>query len=909
MTASAGLKRLLQPRHIAVFGGHEAGEVIRQCRRIGFAGELWPVHPSRTELAGLPCYRAVAGLPAAPDASFIAVPREATVEIIGALAARGAGGAVCYAAGFAELDAVGAGLQRQLVEAAGELAVVGPNCYGLLNYLDGAALWPDAHGGKRCRRGVAIITQSGNMGLNLTLQQRSLPLAYLITTGNAAGLRLPDYIDALLDDARISAIGLHIEGLRDIPAFAAAAARAQQRGIPLVALKTGRSDAGARVTLSHTSSLAGSDALYDALFERCGVARCDGLPEFLETLKLLHVTGPLPALSLASMSCSGGEAAIVADLAADLGLSLPPLTDAQRGELREVLGERVALDNPLDYHTYIWGDLDRQTACFSTVLRGGQALALLVLDYPPADAGDDASWQVTEQALVAARDATGAATAVVSSLPESFPETARERLLAQGIAPLQGLREALLALRAAARIGSARRHPPLPPVTAPPPGSYILDEWRSKQALAEHGLPLAPGELCSAEDAPRMAQRLGFPVVVKAVAESLAHKTEAGAVALNLTSVAQVAEAAKRLAALSPTLLVERMVTDAVAELLVGVTRDPQFGLVLVLGSGGVQAELLGDVQRLLLPTGRGDIVAALGRLKLAPLFTGYRGRPVADLEAAADALLAVLAYCQRIGDRLLELDVNPLLIRPAGSGAVAVDALIRLSSRENEMTDFGVQTDMAVLDQVLTDVAGLRVLDVGCGDGTLCDHLAGRRAEMVGVDPLPQTSPSGRELLTAPAEALPLPDASMDGVILKYSLHHVPMERMSQALNEACRVLKPGGFLYVAEPQPVGSAYEVMQSFHDEAAAQSAAQEALLPLAARFVDHQRHRYTTDVEYDDFAAFTARVLSVPYNQHRPEQVAADDVRQRFEACRRGERYVLDHLVLVDLFRGLKRATG
>ena len=223
-------------------------------------------------------------------------------------------------------------------------------------------------------------------------------------------------------------------------------------------------------------------------------------------------------------------------------------------------------------------------------------------------------------------------------------------------------------------------------------------------------------------------------------------------------------------------------------------------------------------------------------------------------------------------------------------------------------MTDFGVQTDMAVLDRILTDVAGLQLLDVGCGDGALCDHLAGRGADMVGVDPLPQTSPSGRELLTAAAEALPLADASVDGVILKYSLHLVPMERMSQALDEACRVLRPGGFLYVAEPQPVGAAHEVMRSFHNEAAAQSAAQEALLPLAARFANHQRYRYTTEVEYENFDTFAARVLSRPYNQHRADQVNADDVRRRFEACRRGERYVLDHLVQVDVFRGLKRAT-
>ena len=191
----ANFQRLLRPRHIAVFGGRPAAEVVRQCRRIGFTGEIWPVHPRHDEVHGLRCVRNVAELPEAPDASFIALPRETSVEVVAALAQRGAGGAVCYASGFAEVGAEGVLLQQQLVDAAEHMALVGPNCYGVLNGLDGAALWPDEHGGRRVERGVAIIAQSGNIGLNLTMQRRALPIAYLLTLGNQAGIGLAEAIE------------------------------------------------------------------------------------------------------------------------------------------------------------------------------------------------------------------------------------------------------------------------------------------------------------------------------------------------------------------------------------------------------------------------------------------------------------------------------------------------------------------------------------------------------------------------------------------------------------------------------------------------------------------------------------------------------------------------------------------
>jgi len=308
------LGRLLKPASIAVVGGETAAEVIRQCRAFGYAGRIWPVNARRTQMEGLPCHASVAQLPAAPDAAFVAVPREETIRVVQQLRALGAGGAICYASGFAEVDAQGAQLQRDLVAAAGDLPFLGPNCYGLINYLDGCALWPDHVGGGRVERGVAILTQSGNIALNLTMQHHHLPIAYMMAVGNKAGADIHDCVAALLEDPRVTAIGLHLEGLSDVAAFSRVACAALERGVGIVVLKAGSSAMGAALTASHTSSLAGPDALYEALFAQLGVARVGDLGEFLETLKLLHACGPLPGARVGSLSCSGGDAALVADL-------------------------------------------------------------------------------------------------------------------------------------------------------------------------------------------------------------------------------------------------------------------------------------------------------------------------------------------------------------------------------------------------------------------------------------------------------------------------------------------------------------------------------------------------------------------------------------------------------------------
>ncbi len=686
--AMTSLQRLLRPKTIAIVGGREAEIVAEQCDRLGYEGTIWPVSPKRDSIAGRDCLRRLEDLPEAPDAVFIAIPAEPTIEAVEVLAGTGAGGIVCFASGFREVGGAGIERQERLVTAAGAKPMMGPNCHGFVNYLDGAALWPDQHGGERVERGVAIVTQSGNIAINLSMQQRSLELAYLVTLGNQAAIGIPECIEALAADQRVTAIGLHVEGLGDIGAFERAAAAARAAGVPIVALKTGRSIKGAEIALSHTASLAGPDGLYDALFERLGVARVHTIPELLETLKLLSVGGPLAGNRVCSMSCSGGEATLMADLAEGRAVEFPPMAPDHRERVAATLNELVSVSNPLDYHTFIWGQEDQLAATFTAMMSGGYDLSMVVLDFPRRSRCNDEDWWSTVNAVVHAAQATGGRAAVLASMQECLPEDVGAHLTEQGVAPMMGMAETLTAIEAAARIGQvqANGEPPalLHPALPAHDGSRVYDEWESKRMLAARGLAVPEAALVtSATEAVAAAEALGYPVAVKAVSAEIAHKTEAGAVALNLIDADAVDEAATRMLGISGRVLVEKMVTDGVAELIVGIDRDAQFGPYLVVGFGGVLVELINDSRTLLLPTDRDQVLAALQSLKTAPMLTGYRGLPVADMDAAVDAIMAIAAFADEHAANILELDVNPLIVRPIGEGAIAADALIRLAEPE----------------------------------------------------------------------------------------------------------------------------------------------------------------------------------------------------------------------------------
>ncbi|MEH6361827.1 MAG: CoA-binding protein, partial [Amylibacter sp.] len=392
--------------------------VIVKCKEFGFSGVIYPIHPSKGSIQGVPCFSAVSDLPEAPDACFIGINRVATIAVVRELCAIGAGGAVCFASGFLEAmgeDANGADLQAQLLDAAGDMTIIGPNCYGFVNYLDGALLWPDQHGGMRVETGVAIITQSSNIAINITMQRRGLPIAYVVTAGNQAQTGLPDIGAALLADPRVTALGLHVEGIDDLRSFETLATTARKLGKSIVVLKVGKSDQAQVATISHTASLAGSEAGAKALFRRLGMAQVASLPELLESLKLLHVAGTLASNNIASMSCSGGEASLMADSAVGRDITFPDLTHSQSDNLRAALGSMVKLSNPLDYHTYIWGDPNALAKAFTAMMDPHLALGVLICDFPRADRCDLSEWDGVIEGVETAAKTSGLPMAIAAS--------------------------------------------------------------------------------------------------------------------------------------------------------------------------------------------------------------------------------------------------------------------------------------------------------------------------------------------------------------------------------------------------------------------------------------------------------------------------------------------------------------
>jgi acetyl-CoA synthetase len=677
------LQRLLAPRSIALIGGAWADAADAALRTMHYAGEVWRIHPSRADSDTQRYFRSVDELPAAPDAAFVAAPNNEVPAIAAALVRRAAGGFVCFAAGFSETaTAEGDRLTAELLASAADLPFLGPNCYGFVNFFDGVALWPDQVVGARRERGIALICQSGTLALNLLFNDRSLPIGCVLTVGNQTRLAAEDLIELMCEDERVSAIGLYLEGVRDATRFTQAAARARAAGKALALVKSGRTEAATRTVRTHTGALAGADAAFEAFCRQAGIARCDSLATLCETLKIFHCGGPLPGRRFLAMGASGGDMAMTADAARHLGLTFPAFPPGPADSLRQLLSDRVAIANPFDFHTHVWFDYPRQRAMFGIAQRAGYDAVAFLIDCPPANRADDSTYVRVIDEFAAALAGAPTRGAVISSLPESLSAATREKCLAAAVVPLQGQREALEALDLAGRVGERWRcgaEVQLRRPRSPGPAARTLAEHEAKQALAACGVPVPRARVVAAHDAAAAAAELGFPVVMKASGAALEHKSEVGGVVVNVRTQAEAAAAAQRLSALSPTLLVEEMIADGVAEVLVGMTVDPQFGQLLVLGAGGVLAELLRDTVTLLPPFSAEAIRAALGELQVARLLEGYRGRPRGDVAALVQAALACTRYALANLERLAELDLNPVIVRPEGLGAVAVDALIRL--------------------------------------------------------------------------------------------------------------------------------------------------------------------------------------------------------------------------------------
>jgi len=682
----ANLKRFLTPKSIAVYGGSWAINVIEQLQISKYNGKIWPVHPNRSDIGGITCFANTQSLPGVPDAAFIGVNRELTIKIIEELNSINAGGAICFASGYREaneehqikntgyLD-----LQDQLVSAAGDMPMLGPNCYGYLNYLDNVTLWPDQHGGHQVDKGVAIIAQSSNVAINMTMQQRGLSVATLCTVGNQACVGLNELAEQFIADPRISTLGLFIEGFSDIPAFEVMALKARMAGKSIVALKLGKSAKAQHATLSHTATLAGGAVASSAFLQRLGIVEVDSVSEFIETLKILDVIGPLTGSKISSISCSGGEASLMADAALDSELEFPDLNTQQREKLTNLLGNKVTISNPLDYHTYVWGDVPSMTACFAAVMEGNFDLNVFVLDIPRPDKCETQGHQCAIDAIIAAQKRTHAKVAVITSLPENIDEATTDEFHRHGVVVLHGLESGLKPIEAAVAAGKFLKIPQPDPVwlqTHKPIGNLsTLTESKAKRLLSKFGLAVPQTkEITNKGGIEEFAKTLAYPLVLKSL--GLAHKSEFGAVILNIDSDISLRAAIEKVPVSPEGYLLEEMVDEMLVEIIIGVSRDTSGMLLLTMGAGGILTELLNDSSSLVMPVTRSDVKHALSKTKINQILQGYRGIAAANINSIVDAVMSVQRYVETNKDSIVELDINPLIVRERD--AVAVDALVR---------------------------------------------------------------------------------------------------------------------------------------------------------------------------------------------------------------------------------------
>jgi acetate---CoA ligase (ADP-forming) len=676
----ADLGPLLAPRSVAVVGatsrpGAYADETLRNLKRMGFAGRVWGVHPTRKRVHGRTCVPTVADLPEPVDAVVVAIPAPGVPEVIEQVGARGCGGVVVYGAGFGETpdgvaleDAVRAAAARH------DLPVCGPNCDGIVSFPSRAALWGDALVPREAGH-VAVVSQSGNVAVNALASVRGLRLHTVVSCGNQAVVDASDWLAALAERDGVRSIALFLEADGDGARLCEALARCADAGVGVAVLKVGASAAGASAAAAHTGAVAGDHAAFRALIEEAGGAWADDVHDLLELSKALAVPGARPRGrgGLAILTCSGGDSGLGADEAARLELDLPSLAPATRERLSALLPPAATVANPLDYTALIWGEVETLRDTIAAV--GGDPgidHVLVFYDQPPGLEGPvRESWDNVREGIRAGAVASSVPTLVGSTLPELLDDTAAWELSQAGVAAVAGLRTAL-------RCAAALRRPPgdaarlratAGAAARSAPGSW-LDEASAKALLADAGIRVPPGQIASDEDdAAEIFARLGRPVALKLVAEGLLHKTEAGAIALGLADERNVRWAYRDLVrgnGHGGEVLVEAMAPAGV-ELLVSARRDAVVP-VLTVGLGGVWTEVLADAVVVPLPADAERVERALGSLRAAALLDAVDVTGAAELAARAGALL--------LEEGLELIELNPVIVSPRG--AVAVDALVR---------------------------------------------------------------------------------------------------------------------------------------------------------------------------------------------------------------------------------------
>ena len=525
------LKKLFRPKSLAVVGGYWTDFVIQGNRKLGFKGPIWHINPTRTSNKKNKYYKNIKDLPGVPDCVYIAVSRDLTVNIIKDFASLRTGGAVCLASRFSETNSKEGLLKtKQLIKNAGAMPFLGPNCYGFINYLDKVSVWSDQIAGNPSKNGIALICQSGTIGNTISFNQRSLSIGYIISVGNQTCVSIEDSIEYVLNDKRVTAIGIYAESFNNIELFYKVLEKAKNKNIPVAIVKVGRSKIASETIMSHTGSLSGKEDIYDAIFKQLGATRCNTLAELCETLKLFHTIGVLKGNKIAIMGPSGGDMAMAGDKSEGLAINYSPIPKKIVKNLEKVNHKGVIISNPFDLQTYNWNDPKSLRKTFDLMFKANFDLIGLMLDFPNVEDCDITEWEdIVDEYILSAKLKKKRA-AIIASLPETLPKHIRDKCLKSGIVPLQGLKESLYAIHCSILTGQAWSKFNLLKVFKSNNKIRSLkktySEYQSKRLLRDYGIGIPKSILSNIKQAVADSKKIGFPLVMKINSNQILHKTE-----------------------------------------------------------------------------------------------------------------------------------------------------------------------------------------------------------------------------------------------------------------------------------------------------------------------------------------------------------------------------------------------
>ncbi len=705
--ASSGLDALIAPRAIAVVGASDrpgaGSNVLNNLRKLGFAGPVYPVNPKYAELNGWRCYGSLADLPGPVDTVAILHGHKQVLSTLEQVNAIGCKAAWVLASGFGEAGPEGEAAQADLIAYARthNIAVCGPNCIGVVSPHARVATYSVALPTTLRPGPIGAVVQSGAVCLGLANSNRGIGFSTLISSGNEAVLDNADYIAYLVDEPHTRVIVAFVEGFKSPAKFVRAADRALAAGKPLLVVKVGRSEVAQRATMAHTGSLAGADAVHDAVFRKHGVMRLDSLDELLEAAELFS-RAPLPAgRGVAILTLSGGQIGLIGDLAQGLDLHLPTLSETTLAALSEVLPPYSSVANPLD----AWGAgnfEDTYPACTRILAADPEVhIVAVARDTSPGVAEPEIRQSnVIVDAAAEVVAASGKPILVFSNIANGIEPSVRARAAAAGLPVLQGTRASLKAIESLVRYAEARRSPVAQPGPSPIGQDQLgsLKEWltrqpfslteqASKHLLQAYGVPVTREAVASSpEEAVRLAAELGGSVVLKIHSPDILHKTEAKGILLNVAGDDAVKRGFDQLLANAHAynpgariegVLVQELVRPAAVEVIAGASVDNQFGPVVVFGLGGVLVELFHDSSLRLAPVTPAEAHIMVRETRGAALLDGYRGRPPADVDALADVICRLSHLVADFREEIVAIDINPLMVLPVGQGVVAADALV----------------------------------------------------------------------------------------------------------------------------------------------------------------------------------------------------------------------------------------